>query len=140
SLCTFCGCNTTITRNHDREEGYVRTVLAEWEIYKKLVPSLLSSSLVQFHLGGGTPTFLSPINVQRLVMPFLEDLRMDREIFSGSLEVDARRTNKAQLESLRELGFRRVSMGVQGFNPEVQRLINRRQSFAETQSLTFEAR
>ena len=71
SLCTFCGCNNVITRNHDNEEPYVELITAEWSKYLEAVPDLGKRPLRQLHLGGGTPTFLSPPNLKRLISPLL---------------------------------------------------------------------
>lgn len=140
SLCTFCGCNNSITRDHSREEPYVRLLLKEWELYLKAVPQLRERPLKQFHFGGGTPTFLSPASFKLLLEPMFKDIVRDPSEFEGSIEVDPRRTTREQLETLREFGFNRVSMGVQDFNPEVQRLVNRKQPREMTESLTRAAR
>ncbi|MES2855935.1 MAG: radical SAM protein, partial [Bdellovibrionota bacterium] len=117
TLCTFCGCNTTITKDHGREEPYVQLVHREWDNYLKQVPEMAERPLVQFHLGGGTPTFLSPMNLRRLIEPIFASVQKDPDHFEGALEVDPRRTTREQLAVLRDLGFSRVSMGVQDFNP-----------------------
>lgn len=140
SLCTFCGCNNSITKDHSREEPYVRLLLKEWELYLKAVPQLRERPLKQFHFGGGTPTFLSPASFKLLLGPMLKDIVRDPSEFEGSIEVDPRRTTREQLETLREFGFNRVSMGVQDFNPEVQRLVNRKQPREMTEALTSAAR
>lgn len=139
SLCTFCGCNTIITKDHKKEDPYVQMVLKEWELYRKLVPDFSKAQLQGIHLGGGTPTFLSAEHLKALLTPILEHTKRD-EHFEGSIEVDPRRTNREQLETLYKLGFRRISLGVQDFNPEIQRLVNRLQSFEETESITRFAR
>ena len=140
TLCTFCGCNTVISRNHDKEGSYVETLLTEFEHYQAKTPGLFDKPLRQLHLGGGTPTFLSAENLKVLVERLLLKVKVDHSQFDGSLEVDPRRTNKEQLKALYDLGFRRVSMGVQDFNEEVQRLINRVQPFDITKNLTDQAR
>lgn len=140
SLCTFCGCNTSITKDHGKEEPYVNLLHKEWALYKAKVPELLKRPLRQIHLGGGSPSFLSPENLQLLLKPFFADCNIDREHFEGSIEVDPRRTTLDQLATLREMGFNRVSMGVQDFNPEVQRLVNRHQPLEITRALTENAR
>ncbi len=140
TLCTFCGCNNSITKDHSREEPYVRLLLKEWELYLQAVPSLRERPLKQFHFGGGSPTFLSTASFKLLLEPMLKDIRIDPEEFEGSIEVDPRRTTREQLATLREFGFNRVSMGVQDFNPEVQRLVNRIQPREMTESLTRAAR
>lgn len=140
TLCTFCGCNTVITRNHDREEPYVNMILKELDLYLDKVPEMRTRPLRQVHLGGGTPTFLSAKELRRLMEGIFEKVTKDSEHFEAALEVDPRRTTKEQLEVLYELGFRRISLGVQDFNPEVQRLVNRVQPFDMTRESTNEAR
>lgn len=140
SLCTFCGCNTIITKDHKKENPYVALILKEWELYVKNVPELLTKPLKHIHLGGGTPTFLSAESLVALIKPILSQVKIDKHDFEGSIEVDPRRTNADQLKALKDLGFNRVSMGVQDFNPEVQRLVNRIQPFEITADLTKSAR
>lgn len=139
TLCTFCGCNTIITKNHTLEEKYVELILKEWTLYKNSVPLLLKKPLKQLHLGGGTPTFLSAASLTQLLSPILNEINKASD-FEASIEVDPRRTNTEQLETLKELGFNRVSMGVQDFDPEVQRLINRVQPYDITKNLTLVSR
>jgi oxygen-independent coproporphyrinogen-3 oxidase len=140
TLCTFCGCNTSITKDHSREEPYVGLIHRELDTYLKLVPEMAERPLLQIHLGGGTPTFLSPINLRRLLEPMLAKLTRDSQNFEGSIEVDPRRTTRDQLEALRALGFTRVSLGVQDFNPEVQRLVNRIQPREITEKIVRDSR
>lgn len=140
TLCTFCGCNTVITRGHERESPYVRAILDEFAIYRKHLPVLAKKPLRQLHLGGGTPTFLSAANLQTLMSELLAHVTLDPRGFEGSVEVDPRRTTAEQLQVLYDLGFTRVSMGVQDFDPEVQRLVNRVQPFEQTRDLTLAAR
>ncbi|MDX9731772.1 MAG: oxygen-independent coproporphyrinogen III oxidase, partial [Bdellovibrionales bacterium] len=148
SLCTFCGCNTTITRDHKRESPYVDRLLREFEAYLEAVPELRTARLANVHLGGGTPTFLSAPELDRLITGLFFDAsatdgrkRLNlRDGFEGSIEIDPRRTEPEQLEVLRRHGFSRVSLGVQDFDPEVQRLVNRIQPFERTQAITEAAR
>lgn len=140
SLCTFCGCNNIITKDHKKEEPYVDMVLKEWALYIEQVPELLKAPLKHIHLGGGTPTFLSAEALTRLLTPILSKVQKVEHDFEGSIEVDPRRTNVEQLKALRALGFNRVSMGVQDFNHEVQRLVNRIQPLDITKNLTDAAR
>jgi oxygen-independent coproporphyrinogen-3 oxidase len=140
TLCTFCGCNTVITRNHDKEQPYIRTLLRELELYLAAVPELANRPLRQLHLGGGTPTFMSAAHLRELIENVYGKLNVAREGFEGSVEVDPRRTNPEQLRVLFDLGFTRVSMGVQDFDSEVQRLVNRIQPFEMTRDLTAAAR
>ena len=140
TLCTFCGCNTSITRNHGVEAEYIENLLKEWELYRSVVPSFEKNTLSQFHYGGGTPTFLSPDNLKRLTLGIFEKAQICENEFEGSIEVDPRRTSYAHLKTLYDLGFRRISLGVQDFNEEVQRLVNRVQDFSITKRLTEDAR
>lgn len=140
TLCTFCGCNTVITRGHDREKPYVETLLREFATYCKVLPGLAQKPLRQLHLGGGTPTFLSPRHLELLLSEIFKNVVIDKDEFEASVEVDPRRTTAEQLEVLRKLGFTRVSMGVQDFDPEVQRLVNRVQPYEQTRDLTVAAR
>ena len=139
-LCTFCGCNTSITRNHNHEAPYVELIHKEWLDYCDKIEPLKDRPLKQIHLGGGTPTFLSATNLVNLLKPILKMTKVDENDFEASLEVDPRRTNAEQLRALYDVGFRRVSMGVQDFNAEVQRLVNRIQPFSITKDLMEVAR
>ncbi|MBC7384844.1 MAG: oxygen-independent coproporphyrinogen III oxidase [Cryobacterium sp.] len=141
TLCTFCGCNTSITKNHNREDPYIAAVHREWELYLKAVPGIQDRVLEEIHLGGGTPTFLSPDNLKKLLAPILAAVKgPEGQVMERSIEVDPRRTNREHLKALREVGFTRVSMGVQDFTPEVQKLVNRIQPVEMTENLTREAR
>lgn len=140
SLCTYCGCNTVITRDHGREAPYVDRVLAELQIYLDRVPALAEQPFRQLHLGGGTPTFLSAAELARLVKGLYARLPHRDDDFEGSVEVDPRVTNVEHLTALRELGFTRISLGVQDIDPEVQRLVNRIQPVEQTERLAAEAR
>lgn len=139
TLCTFCGCNNIITKNHNHEKNYVELVLKEWALYLSKVPDFKNKPLKQIHLGGGSPTFLSPKSLEALLKPILGAVKKTKD-FEASIEVDPRRTTPEQLKVLRQLGFNRVSMGVQDFHPEVQRLINRIQPYEITKNLTLAAR
>lgn len=139
SLCTYCGCNTVITRNHDKGRIYIEQVFAELDLYIQRIPALRTHAVRQIHLGGGTPTFLSP---EELALIF-EGLRARVPLaddFEGSVEVDPRVTTPAHFESLRDCGVTRVSLGVQDIDEEVQHLINRHQPLELTTTLVAEAR
>ncbi|MCF6326590.1 MAG: oxygen-independent coproporphyrinogen III oxidase [Devosiaceae bacterium] len=141
SLCCFCACNTTISRNHDRYEGqYIDCVLAEWKTYLAQVPDLASKTLKNIHLGGGTPTFLSPQNLARLLKPILSAVNTDPKGFEGSIEVHPNYTTEEHLKVLNELGFNRISIGVQDFNLSVQKLVNRIQPPKVTAKTVDDAR
>ncbi|MCP4423791.1 MAG: oxygen-independent coproporphyrinogen III oxidase [Chloroflexi bacterium] len=140
TLCTFCGCNTFITHNHDNEISYTEAIHKEWAGYLARVPQLATAPIKQIHLGGGTPTFFSAENLKYLLEPIMAQVAIDRDDFEGSIEIGPRLTNDEQLVALRELGFQRISMGVQDYDPEVQRLINRIQPEALTRRITEKAR
>lgn len=139
TLCTFCGCNTIITKDHQREDPYVNLILKEWQTYLAAVPELKERPLRHLHIGGGTPTFLSALSLEAMLKPILTQLNLAPN-FEGSIEVDPRRTNYEQLKMLKSLGFDRVSLGVQDFTHEVQRLVNRIQPFDITKKITDDAR
>ena len=136
TLCTFCGCNTFITRNHSHELSYTDVIHKELEHYLAQIPQLKTTPIRQIHLGGGTPTFFSPDSLRRLLKPIMDSVLIDPDQFEGSIEVGPRSTTREQLDVLREFGFQRISMGVQDYNPEVQRLINRIQPYEMTRDLT----
>ncbi len=140
SLCTFCGCNNVITQDHRREDPYVKRILAELTMYLDAVPELEERALRQLHLGGGTPTFLSPESLTALLQPIRQRMKSRAEQFDASVEVNPRVTTKEHLQALFDAGFTRVSMGVQDFDPTVQYLVNRIQPYEITESLTRDAR
>lgn len=135
TLCSFCGCNTSITKNHSVEEPYIDAILAEFSNYLKEVPEIGQRELKELHLGGGTPTYLAEKNLELLLDSILKKMNVVSAP-EFSLEVDPRRTRDTQLKLLHDFGFRRVSLGVQDFDPEVQRLINRTQPFEMTERIT----
>ncbi|EQA36075.1 coproporphyrinogen dehydrogenase [Leptospira inadai serovar Lyme str. 10] len=139
TLCSFCGCNTSITKNHTVEEPYIGTLLEEFANYVRSIPELLKRELRELHLGGGSPTYLSESNLKALLTPILNSWKT-AENPEFSLEVDPRRTRSTQLEVLRDFGFTRISLGVQDFDAEVQRLVNRIQPYELTAGITEEAR
>ena len=140
TLCTFCGCNTFITHNHDNEISYTEAIHKEWQLYLEQIPQLATAPIKQIHLGGGTPTFFSADNLKKLLEPIMAQVAISQGDFEGSIEVGPRVTSPDQLIALRELGFQRLSMGVQDYDPEVQRLINRIQPEALTRRITQVAR
>ena len=139
SLCTFCGCNTVITRDHARERPYVDRVVAELELYLAAVPELAARPLRQVHFGGGTPTFMAPAALGALAATVTGRLPARDGTFEAGFEADPRVTSAAHLETLARMGFRRLSLGVQDIDEEVQRLVNRRQPLAMTAALCREA-
>ena len=138
SLCTYCGCNTRITKNHKVEEPYINSLLKEWEIYQHLLGE--GRVLIhEIHLGGGTPTFFQPENLEKLIKGILKGNRKTSDA-SFSFEAHPANTTKEHLQSLYDLGFKRLSLGIQDFDEKVQFVINRQQSVADVSRVMTEAR
>ena len=140
TLCTFCGCNTVITRNHERSLPYVDLVLAELNCYLAQVPGLRDRPVSQIHLGGGTPTFLAPDALAALLDGLAARLPHRADGYEGSVEVDPRVTSVEHLQALRQHGLSRISLGVQDIDHEVLRLVNRPQPLEMTAGLCAIAR
>ena len=139
-LCTFCGCNTVITRNRERGAPYIDTVLAELDLYRSRVPALAERPVAQLHLGGGTPTFMPPDVLTALLRGLLSRLPLRADQYEGSVEVDPRVTTPAHLAAMRAEGLTRISLGVQDIDDEVLRLVNRPQPLATTAAMCAAAR
>ncbi|MFA0964904.1 oxygen-independent coproporphyrinogen III oxidase [Roseivirga sp. BDSF3-8] len=137
SLCTYCGCNTRITVNHKVEVPYLETVLKEWRMYRELLGE--APVLRELHLGGGTPTFFSPENLEKLITGILNDCIVPDQAEFG-FEGHPNNTNYAHLQTLYSLGFRRVSFGIQDFDLKVQKMINRVQPYDRVKQVTEWAR
>lgn len=137
SLCTYCGCNKKITTNHKVEDEYLLAIEKEWVIYRRLMKQ--TPVIRELHIGGGTPTFFSPRNLQRL-LDFILKSSIIHPRHEFSIEGHPNNTTKEHLKMLYNLGFRRVSYGVQDNDPEVQRIINRIQPFENVKKVTETAR
>ena len=137
SLCTFCGCNKRITKRHGVESPYIAAVLEEWEIYCDLLKE--KPVIKEIHLGGGTPTFFSPENLRLLIDGLFKNAVRATE-FDFSLEGHPNNTKKEHLKTLNELGFTRISYGVQDYNLVVQQAIHRFQPFVNVKNATDNAR
>lgn len=137
NLCTFCACNKRITKNHKVEERYIAVVLKEWSVYSERMP--FQPVIKEIHLGGGTPVFFSPENLTKLIEGITQDSHVpdDHEF---SVEVHPNYTTEQHLIALSKVGFNRISIGVQDFDPEVQYIINRVQSFEKTKEVVDWAR
>jgi oxygen-independent coproporphyrinogen III oxidase len=137
SLCTYCGCNTRITKNHGVEGPYIEAVLQEWKMYLDMMEQ--KPIIRELHLGGGTPTFFSADNLELLISGILKDATVHPEaVFS--FEAHPANTTVAHLQTLYNLGFRRLSLGIQDFDPKVQFIINRHQTVEQVIHVTDEAR
>lgn len=128
SLCTYCGCNTRITKNHAVEVPYVDALLKEWSMY--LARFKDKPRVREIHLGGGTPTFFSPENLQRLLDGIMEGADKSPD-FEFSFEAHPANTTREHLQTLYDIGFTRLSLGVQDFNEKVQKAINRYQTVGD---------
>ena len=137
SMCTFCGCHKRITKQHDVETPYINAVLKEWRLYCDLFGS--RPLIKEMHLGGGTPTFFSPQNLKRLIDGIFRwaEKAQNHEF---SFEGHPNNTTKEHLQALYDVGFRRVSYGVQDYNEKVQKAIHRVQPFENVKKVTEAAR
>ena len=136
-VCFYCGCNKVVTRDTKRADEYVKFLLKEADIVKEHLTG--SQTLEQLHWGGGTPTYLSNDQILNLMdelrarFPFEDDGEF-------SIEVDPRSCDASKVETLQKAGFNRMSLGVQDFNADVQRAVNRIQPFEMTRDVILAAR
>jgi len=137
SLCTFCGCHKRITKRHEVENPYISNLLKEWELYCDLFGA--KPRVKELHLGGGTPTFFSPENLTRLINGIFKTATR-AEDYEFSFEGHPNNTTKEHLKALFDVGFRRVSYGVQDYNKKVQLAIHRLQPFENVKNVTQWAR
>ncbi|WP_435314646.1 oxygen-independent coproporphyrinogen III oxidase [Cellulophaga fucicola] len=137
SLCTFCGCHKRITKRHEVETPYIQAVLKEWQLYCDILPE--KPIVKELHLGGGTPTFFTPENLQELINGIFR--KADKAPgYEFSFEGHPNNTTKEHLQALYNVGFRRVSYGVQDYNLTVQEAIHRVQPFENVKNVTEWAR
>jgi oxygen-independent coproporphyrinogen III oxidase len=122
SLCWFCACTTVITRNHEQADDYLTAIEAEMDLYRGLLAA--DRPVEQVHLGGGSPSFLEPHQLERLGKALHSRFQMtdDAEL---SVELDPRTLDQEKVRVLAEYGFRRASFGVQDVNPAVQKAVHR---------------
>src|SRR5579864_1443349 len=137
SLCLFCACNVIIQKDKRVAPPYLGVLKQEMERVSRSVSK--ERPVVQFHWGGGTPTYLTPEQIEDLFGATREKFHFAADAEVG-IEVDPRVTSREHLETLRRLGFNRLSMGVQDFHPEVQKAIHRIQPFELTRDLVVAAR
>ncbi|MBP2831480.1 oxygen-independent coproporphyrinogen III oxidase [Aquimarina sp. U1-2] len=137
SLCTFCGCHKRVTKQHDVERPYIDALLKEWQLYCTLLDS--KPKIKELHLGGGTPTFFSPEHLLRLIEGIFHHAKRS-DCCEFSFEGHPCNTTQAHLQALYNVGFRRVSFGVQDYDSTVQKAINRVQSYETVKKITETAR
>lgn len=137
TLCFYCGCNKIITKDKSKAAVYLEYLKKEIAMQAELFEG--DSEVTQLHWGGGTPTFLSDEQMSELMGAIRSHFRLatDGEF---SIEVDPRKVNAQTIELLGKLGFNRISLGVQDFDPEVQKAVNRIQSEEETLNVLEAAR
>jgi oxygen-independent coproporphyrinogen III oxidase len=137
TLCYYCACNKVITRDHSRSAKYINYLEKELDLLGPLLGA--ERRLCQLHWGGGTPTFLAREEMARLVQAIDRHFTRSRD-FECSIEVDPRRVEPGTMEFLAGLGFNRVSIGVQDFDPAVQHAVHRIQSEEVTRAVIGAAR
>lgn len=139
SLCYYCGCNKIVTRHPEKAETYLRYLQQEIALQAELFDA--DRELTQLHLGGGTPTYFTDSQLWRLMntidQAFTLAPRHRREF---SIEIDPRAVRRATMPLLADIGFNRVSVGVQDFDPVVQRAINRVQSVDSVHDVVDQSR
>jgi len=139
SPCFYCGCNRIITRQWGAGEKYLQALTREIELQGALFEKL--RTIEQLHVGGGTPTFLDDAQIGRVIAALDRHFgTTDSEAREYSIELDPRTIHAGRMEALAGLGFNRVSLGVQDFDPQVQKAVNRVQSVKDTLDLIREAR
>lgn len=137
TICYYCACNKIITKHHDRAAEYLRYLSREVDLHTAQLG--MGQIVTQLHLGGGTPTFLSDDELRELMAM----LRRSFHLAPGgeySIEIDPRTINPARLDTLAELGFNRLSFGVQDFDPAVQKAVHRIQPAEQVFALVNAAR
>jgi oxygen-independent coproporphyrinogen-3 oxidase len=137
SVCYYCACNKVITRHHERATPYLDAIEREIALHVAVIGA--GHPVSQLHFGGGTPTFLSDPELERLVA-MLESAFSFGATAERSIEVDPRTVDSARLRHLAALRFNRLSLGVQDFDPAVQRAVHRTQSFESVKTLIEAAR
>ncbi len=131
-LCWYCGCNVTITRDKHKGTDYVDVLCREIELLSDAIGP--GRALSEVAIGGGSPNFLESEDLARMSSAIRDSFQLTEDAELG-VELDPRETTEAQVALLSEFGFNRVSVGVQDFAPEVQRIINRTQSIEQTTDL-----
>lgn len=126
TLCWFCGCTTIITRKREKIDEYLKVLHREIDLVTKYLNR--ERKVIQMHFGGGTPTSLLPDQIRKLGSYINENFTFADDVEVGS-EMDPRDLTEEHIQALKEVGFNRLSMGVQDFDPKVQKAVNRINSF-----------
>lgn len=138
-LCYYCACNKKITRNGQLAENYLNHLDKEIELQGALFDS--DRQVIQLHFGGGTPTYFDDVQLQHIIDQLSRNFLLSRSSRREfSIEIDPRTVDEARIANLADIGFNRVSMGVQDFDPAVQKAVNRVQDEAATLRLIDAAR
>lgn len=137
SLCTYCGCNKRITKNHNVEMPYISAIIKEWDQYLAIL--IEKPKLAGIHLGGGTPTFFSPSSLSSMLEHILSTSTVGK-FPEFSFEGHPNNTTFEHLKVLHDFGFDRVSYGIQDFDPKVQVAIHRIQPYKRVEEATTSAR
>ncbi|AUD78157.1 oxygen-independent coproporphyrinogen III oxidase [Kangiella profundi] len=137
NICYYCACNKVITKDKSKADRYLVALVKEAEM---IAPYVKGRKVTQIHWGGGTPTFLSNEQIEGLVNKLRELFEFDDDNGEFSIEIDPRSVDNKTMASLAHAGFNRLSMGVQDFNPEVQKAVNRIQPEEDTRHLLLQAR
>jgi oxygen-independent coproporphyrinogen-3 oxidase len=137
SVCYFCACNKVITRHHDKATAYLRYLSREVDLHTQHLG--LGQTVTQLHLGGGSPTFLDDDELRGLMNMLKRSFRLAPG-GEYSIEVDPRTIDAGRLDTLAELGFNRLSFGVQDFDPAVQKAVHRVQPAEQVFELVAAAR
>lgn len=133
TICFYCGCNKVITANYKRAESYLDFLEIEMQMQAKW---FADREVTQLHFGGGTPTYLNEDDLRRVMGDLGRHFRLsDAPEREFSIEIDPRTVSREKLEVLAELGFNRMSLGVQDFDPDVQKAVNRIQSIEQTKAV-----
>jgi len=139
TVCFYCGCNKVVTKDRSKAAPYLERVYKEIEMQARLFDH--SRKVDQLHWGGGTPTFISHDEMRELMAVTRKHFNLhDDDSGEYSIEIDPREVSRESIKLLRELGFNRMSLGVQDFNPAVQKAVNRIQSREETLAALTAAR
>jgi oxygen-independent coproporphyrinogen-3 oxidase len=139
TVCFYCACTKVVTKNHTRATEYLQHLYQEIALQAHLFDK--DRKVEQLHWGGGTPTFLDSEQIRELMAVIRRHFSLlDDDTGEYSIEIDPRSVDREKLSVLRECGFNRVSLGVQDFNPDIQRAVNRLQSVEITRSAIESAR